>query len=320
MTVPDRLIDILTVGESLGLVVPDEAGHISSAQPAHLRFGGAESNLAIAAARLGAKVTWVSRLGSDGLGDLIERTLRGEGVTVIAPRDPVRLTGIMLKERPVPGRARVRYYRARSAATVISPEDLPDGLIRSARLIHLTGITPALSGSARDTVRSVTARARTAGALVSFDVNFRSALWSADEAQAELLELMPSVDLLFAGLDEAALLDERIQTPEDAVKLFDRFPLRQVVIKLGAGGAVALAGSAVTRAPAHVVEVVDSVGAGDAFVAGYLTAYLAGAPVAGCLARGNAVGAFACMVAGDWEGAPSLDDLAMLEPGDPVTR
>lgn len=318
--VSGRPIDILTMGESLGLVVPDENGRIGSAHPAHIRFGGAESNLAIAAARLGAKVTWVSRLGSDGLGDLIERTLRGEGVAVIAPRDPVRLTALMLKERPVPGRARVRYYRAGSAAAAISPEDVPDGLIRSSRLIHLTGITPALSGSARETVRSVVNRARAAGTRVSLDVNFRSALWSAEEARGELLELMPTVDLLFAGLDEAAVLDDRIQTPDDAVVLLERFPLRQVVVKLGAGGAVALAEGAVVRAPARVIQVVDSVGAGDAFVAGYLTAHLEGAPVAECLARGNAVGAFACMVAGDWEGAPSLEDLAMLGPGDPVTR
>lgn len=320
MTVTGRPVDILTVGESLGLIVPDDAGPLTSSERARIRFGGAESNVAVAAARLGASVTWVSRLGSDGLGDTIERTLRGEGVTVLAPRDPSRRTGLMLKERPVPGQARVRYYRAGSAASMLSPADVPDELIASAHLVHLTGITPALSTSARETVRSVAERAQQAGALVSLDVNYRSALWSADEARREVHALMPHVDYLFTGLDEAALLDPSIHTAEDAVSLIDRFALRQVVVTLGSEGAVAHADGATTRVRARSVEVVDSVGAGDAFVAGYLCRLLAGGSVDDCLSQAADVGAFACMVAGDWEGAPRRGDLALLDASDPVAR
>ncbi len=320
MTITGRPVDILTVGESLGLIVPDDVGPLVSSERARVRFGGAESNVAIAAARLGASVTWVSRLGSDGLGDTIERTLRGEGVTVLAARDSSRLTGLMLKERPVPGKSRVRYYRAGSAASMLTPEDVPDHLIGATRLVHLTGITLALSISARDTVRSVVARAQEAGALVSLDVNYRSALWSVEEARHALHEVLPHVDLLFAGLEEAALLDPRISTPEDAASLIDQFSLQQLVVKLGSDGAVALADGVTAKVRAHTVDVVDSVGAGDAFVAGYLCSFLAGASIDESLAQGAAVGAFACMVAGDWEGAPGPGELALLGPSDPVTR
>lgn len=315
-----RLFDILTVGESLGLIVPDDVGSLATASHARIRFGGAESNLAIAASRLGASVAWVSRLGTDGLSDKIERTLRGEGVHVIAYRDATRLTGLMLKERPAPHRAWVRYYRAGSAASLITPADVTDELIRAARLVHVTGITSALSPSARDTVRSVVTRAKAAGTIVSLDVNYRSGLWSRDEAGAELRELLPSVDLVFAGLDEASLLDPRIQSAEDARILLTEFGLRQVIIKLGAEGAIAMTDDATERVESYRVKVVDSVGAGDAFVAGYLSAFLDGRDIDQCLDLGAKVGAYACTVSGDWEGSPGPADLAFFDADDPVGR
>ncbi len=320
MSADGRTIDILTVGESLGLVIPDEIGSLATASHARIRFGGAESNLAIAAARLGASVTWVSRLGTDGLGDKIERTLRGEGVSVVASRDPRRLTAIMVKERPAPHRARVRYYRAGSAASLLTPEDVPDELIRSARVVHVTGISSALSPSARETVRSVVNRAQAAGSIVSLDVNYRSALWSNEDACAELRKVLPGVDIVFAGLEEATLLDPRIRVAEDARTLLTDFDLSQVVIKLGSHGAVAMVDGATASVAAYPVEVVDSVGAGDAFVAGYLCAFLDGLSTAQCLDQGAKAGAFACTVSGDWEGAPGPSDLALLDAADPVRR
>lgn len=320
MSADGRTIDILTVGESLGLVIPDDIGSLATASHARIRFGGAESNVAIAAARLGASVTWVSRLGTDGLGDKIERTLRGEGVSVVASRDPKRLTAIMVKERPAPHRARVRYYRTGSAASLLTPEDVPDELIRAARVVHVTGITSALSPSARETVRSVVTRAQASGSIVSLDVNYRSALWSSADAGAELRRILPSVDLVFAGLDEATLLDPRIRVADDARALLADFGLRRVVIKLGSHGAVAMADEATESIAAYPVEIVDSVGAGDAFVAGYLCAFLDGRSNRQCLEQGAKAGAFACTVSGDWEGAPSVSDLDLLDSADPVGR
>lgn len=319
MTGAGRPVDILTVGESLGLIVPEEPGPLAHVDRVRLRFGGAESNVAIAAARLGARVTWVSRLGSDGLGDKIERTLRGEGVTVIAPRDAARPTGLMLKERPIAGRSRVRYYRAGSAASALSAADLPDELIASARVLHLTGITPALADGTRDAVRDAVVRARELGTLVSLDVNYRSALWSAEAARDELGRLLPFVDLLFAGLDEASLIDPSIQAPADAARLLDTGP-QQVVIKLGQEGALAVSRETSVRVAAHRVDVVDSVGAGDAFVAAYLVGLLEDRPMEQCLELAAKVGALACTVSGDWEGAPGWSDLELLDSTDPVSR
>src|SRR5690606_6577908 len=137
-------------------------------------MGGAESNVAIGLQRLGTSVAWISRLGEDELGERVAREMRAEGVAVHAPRDPERPTGLMIKSHPRAGATRVRYYRSGSAASALSPQDLPDGLIEQAELLHLTGITPLLSDAARAATTAALERARTAGVTVSVDVNHRS--------------------------------------------------------------------------------------------------------------------------------------------------
>lgn len=313
-------LDVLTVGESLGLFVTRGIGPLSSAHEADIRVGGAESNFAIACSRLGARSGWVGRLGDDGIGQAVVRTLRGEGVHVTAHRDSDRPTGIMVKERRTSMHQRVTYYRSGSAASVTMSSDVPDELLGRTRVLHLTGITSALSTTSRDAVRDLVVRARTHGVLVSYDLNYRSALWSRSDAQAEYTHLLPLVDIIFAGLDEAAIIDPRISDAPTAWESLRGRGLRHLVVKDGARGAHSFTPAGAAFREAVPVPVIDTVGAGDAFVAGFLTAMLAGQEVGKCLDRGVYAGAFACMAEGDWEGAPTLAELDLLGRADPVHR
>lgn len=318
----DRLgaVDILTVGEAMGLVVAEEIGPLATADRALLRVGGSELNLAIAASRLGASVAWAGRLGVDGLGDKIERTLRGEGVHVLAHRDPSRSTGLMVKERRTTDHTRITYYRSASAGALLSRDDVSDEILARCRLLHVTGITSALSPSALDAVRSLVDRANERSVPVSLDVNYRSALWSPEEAGVELAALLPRVGLLFGGLEELAILDSRIVSAETAWECLSTFGLTQLVVKQGAQGATVITDGGVVHHPAFPVRVVDTVGAGDAFVAGYLVGWLNDLEPAVCLERAARSGALACTVSGDWEGAPTLAELSLLDAADPVSR
>ena len=315
-----RPMDLLTIGETMGLLVAEETGPVTTVNTFRLRIGGSESNVAIGASRLGARVRWVSRLGADGLGDRIERTIRGEGVEVVVRRDPDAPTGLMLKERRAATHTNVSYYRGGSAAASIGADDIDDMDLRNARVLHLTGITGALSPSARDAVVQLARRGRTAGCVVSFDINFRSKLTTRENAALLLRELISSVDLLFGGLDEVSLLDASIVSAEDAWRVASTAGVSHLVVKDGANGAHAFSDDAAAYRPAYTVSVVDTVGAGDAFVAGYLTAWLEGHDMATCLDRGARSGALVCMVIGDWEGAPTHADLALFDAGDSVDR
>jgi 2-dehydro-3-deoxygluconokinase len=205
----------------------------------------------------------------------------------------------------------VAYYRRGSAGSRLEPADLPLDTLRAAGVLHVTGITPALSPSARAATFAAIEEARAAGVPVSLDVNHRAALWSADEAGPVLAELAARADVLFAGDDEAALLGAT-GDPEAIVKALSAYGPAQVVLKLGARGALAAVDSELLRVPAHAVVAVDPVGAGDAFVGGYLAELLLGADVASRLRTAAACGAFAVTVPGDWEGLPTRRDLQLL--------
>ncbi|MFE7245310.1 PfkB family carbohydrate kinase [Streptomyces sp. NPDC057580] len=147
---------VVTFGEALGLVHSTRPGGFQLVRDARIGFGGAEANVAIGLSRLGVDVQWVGRLGADTIGDLIERELRAEGVTASALRDPGRPTALMLKEHRVAGTTQVRYYRAHSAGSALAASDLDVTAVASADLLHVTGITPALSETARHATFSAT--------------------------------------------------------------------------------------------------------------------------------------------------------------------
>ncbi|MCY1137240.1 sugar kinase [Actinoplanes sp. Pm04-4] len=307
---------VATLGETMALLSVPANGMLR--EPAPVGMGGAESNVAIGLSRLGVPVTWMSRLGDDALGAHVRREIRAEGVRVLAARDAVAPTGLMLKEHRNGTPNRVRYYRAGSAASRMTEADVDADAIVAADVLHLTGITPALGAGPRQAMAYAIEVARGAGTLVSLDVNHRRTLWSDAEAQAVFAELLPSVDLLFAGVSEAAMVLGAPEGPggwdggaELAAKLSTAGP-RTVVIKLGPLGSLALAEGTLFRAFAERRAVVDPVGAGDAFVAGYLSVLCRGGAVDRCLATGNQAGGVVVTVPGDWEGLPFAGELSQV--------
>ncbi len=292
---------VLTVGETMALLDPLGDGVPEPGTRFTLRFAGAESNFAVALARLGVHVTWISRLGRDPFGDLIEEGLRGEGVNVSHVRRDEARTGLFLKWRGGEERG-VAYYRAGSAASRLGPEDVPDEALEGVRLVHLTGITMAISGTGRALVVDLARRARERGAIVLFDPNFRPALPDTPEAAAERQrDVLPYIDWYLTGESEARLLWGGEPIPA------------RTVVRVGARGAVV---DGVTVAPAREVAVVDEIGAGDAFAAGFAYGLLEGWAPTACAHAGNVLAARALAGTGDWETLPRLADVAHeLEPG-----
>jgi 2-dehydro-3-deoxygluconokinase len=315
-------VDVLTVGESLGLMVSERTGALRAGATFRLGFGGAESNVAIGVSRLGGRAAWIGRLGGDAVGRLILRELRAEGVEAHAAIDDAP-TALMLKERLASQRTRVTYYRRGMAGSRLEPSDISRDVVANSRILHITGITAALSDEARSAVHHTVDLAREAGVLVSFDVNHRGSLWTDSAVAAEeYRRLAARADIVFAGDDEAELVTGEADVDEQ-IKSLRRLGADHIVIKRGERGAVTVAedGSRIELA-AFPVAVVDTVGAGDAFVAGWLTEFARGADARQRLKTAVACGGFACTVDGDWEAAPTLPELRsfQLTADDPVSR
>lgn len=300
-------IAAVTFGETMGVV--RGAGPFRLGGNVELSTAGAESNVAIGLARLGHDVRWIGRVGDDELGSLVTRTLRAEGVdTGAALADITRPTGLMLREQRVGHIARVSYYRTGSAGSALTYADVGPHLA-DADLLHLTGITAALGPGPADAVRRAAHTAHAAGTTVCLDVNFRSRLWSEQAARDALRPLLADVDILVASEQELPIVSD------DPAGL--TVPL--LVVKRGAAGARAYTRDGVIDVPAVPVPVVDLVGAGDAFVAGLLSATLDGRSLDARLARAVTVAAFAVGHAGDWEGLPTRTELEMLDDGPEAT-
>ncbi|MDY0908209.1 sugar kinase [Microbacterium sp. CFBP9034] len=315
---------LFTLGEGLGLIRGDGIGGLERLATAHIDTGGAEGNVAIGVARLGGEATWLGRVGDDALGRRVAGDLRSESVTVHAVVDTEAPTGLMLKSTPRAGATVVDYYRRGSAGSRLSPADLEGSGLEDHRILHVTGITLALSSSARAAVLAAVQRAKSAGLLVSFAVNHRSRLWDADEATPHYLALLRTADIVFASAEEGDLLVAGAGSPgtdpEELVRELSRLGADETILTLGADGAAAVIDGALHRVAAVPVSVVDTVGAGDAFAAGYLAERLSGAPAAQRLRTAVTAGALACAHPGDWQGAPRRPDLAAFDGHDPVSR
>ncbi|MFV0461926.1 MAG: sugar kinase [Nostocoides sp.] len=308
---------LVAVGETLGLVT---AGRLPYDRRAHLSFGGAESNVAVGVTRLGGHATWVSRVGRDAIGELIVRELQAEGVCCQVKTCADEPTGVMIKEDLAGGRARVHYHRSGSAASRLQPEDVEDHLLLGASIVHVSGITAALSETARATVLDIAARVAKTPTLLSFDLNFRSRLWDPSTAASFYRTILPLCDIVFAGEDEARILWPTEPTPQGLARSITAHGPAEGIIKLGARGVVATAHGRNYAMPAFPIQVLDTVGAGDAFVAGYLADRLLDADPATCLDTANRAGAVACQSSGDWEGNPTRSELSGLESSEQVLR
>ncbi len=304
------------------LFAPLEPGPLRYARHFEMRFGGAESNFAIGIVRLGFSAGWVSRLGADEFGRYIYTQLRGEGVDVSRVKfDPEAPTGVFFKELGRPGGTRVYYYRRQSAASRLSPADLDEAYFAGARWLHLTGITPALSESCRAAVEAAFDLARRFGLTVSFDPNLRLKLWSVADARKVLIPFLKRADVVLGGHEELCLLLEA-PSPEAAAEALLAAGVKLVAVKLGAEGALVMTAASRDRVPAFpVAEVVDPVGAGDAFDAGFVAGQLLGRTPAESAVLGNACGALMVSVRGDYEALPTLAEAEEFMAGRlPPTR
>jgi len=304
------MMDVVTIGETMALVRTNSSEKPRNNMPCTLAIGGTESNVAIGLSRLGHKVRWVSALGVDPFGNLVAETVAGEGVEVVARRDKDRQTGLMVKT-PSAGTERfVSYYRAGSAASNLSPDDVPDSLISDIKIVHLTGVMPALSESTTRLALDVLDRSKILKKTVSFDVNFRPALWSEARASLIVREMAAKADVVFGDRQELQLLvDEPQASDQDILQQVANLGPSQVMMKLADEGAAALIDGEYFEQTAIKVDVIDTVGAGDAFVAGYLSALLDQETEKKRLFRAAFCGAMACTNSGDWEGAASRADL-----------
>ena len=311
-TAPDTL-DVLSIGETMALLVAQEPGALVDVQSFSKRIAGADTNVAIGLARLGFKVGWISRLGADSFGSYVRRTIEAEGVdTSQVEVDANRSTGFMLKSRSLDGSDPViEYYRRGSAASQLGVAHLKADYARKARHVHATGITPALSPAARELVAHAMQTLRAAGRSVSFDPNLRPSLWPDPATMRDTLnDLATRADWVLPGLDEGRLLTGQ-HTPDDIAAWYIDRGAKAVVVKLGAEGAyVRTAEGEQGQVPGVPVPVVvDTVGAGDAFAVGIISARLEGQPWPQALRRANWIASRALQVIGDMEGLPTRSEL-----------
>ncbi|MBN9631107.1 MAG: sugar kinase, partial [Actinobacteria bacterium] len=265
-------MSMVTFGEALAVVRGAESGSFATQNELVLGTGGAEANVAIGVARLGGRATWMGRVGADPLGYRILRELQAEGVEVRATIDPDASTGLILKERPRPGRSTVLYFRSGSAGSKLSLADLDDLPLAPGDTLHVTGISLALSPTAEALVYGAVARAREIGAIVSFDVNHRASLWRGRDPRPAYMNVAGMSDLVFAGADEAALIAPDADSVPNQARAISELGPGEVVVKLGPGGAYGMIHGVTFQEPALATNVVDTVGAGDAFVADFLGA------------------------------------------------
>lgn len=313
--------EVVTLGEVMSLLVTDPPRPLRSARSFTRSLCGAEANVAVGLSRLGHRAGWFGRVGDDPFGLSILDSLRSECVDVSrAIVDPSAPTGLLVRDSHPERRVSVLYWRRGSAASQLGPADVDASYIASARLLHVTGITPALSLTCHEAVMTAVETARSAGIPVCFDPNLRLKLWSAQRAAEVLGPLIGYADLVLTGEAEACRLSGQ-SGREGAVAWFLEKGARLVVVKLGASGAWATDGTSEWLVSAYQVTAVDTVGAGDAFAAGYLARWLEGANVADCLEYAAVVAGMAVQMLGDIEALPYRSEVdAALARADDVDR
>lgn len=313
---------VVTLGEALVRLFPPEGQTLEQADIWRVSIAGAEANVAVALARLGVRVAWISKLPRTPLGRKVASTLQGAGVDIrhVVWTETGRL-GIYLTEAGLtPDDLRVWYDRAGSTFSTIRPDEVDWKALTGSTLMHFTGITPALGNGPRATVEAALDRAGISGLLVSLDVNYRSQLWPPDEARQTLLELFRGrVNLLICSRKDARVVFEvEVEDDELAVRqLHEEMGADASVLTLGAQGAVAWDGAHLIRVAAYPGRVVDRIGRGDAFAAGVIDGYLAGSLRLG-IEEGCALAGLAQARWGDplWVTREQLSDLLRLGPHD----
>jgi 2-dehydro-3-deoxygluconokinase len=316
-------VELVAFGEALVALVARPAGPLHEAKEFSAHVAGAESNVAVGVARLGHRVSFAGRVGDDPFGSMIVRRLRAEGVaTEHLVRDGAAPTGLLfrnLREFPPP---EVVYRREGSAGSRLAPDDVRSALagLPPGTVVHVSGVTPALSQSCRAAVLVLAETAHARDLRLFVDVNYRARLWSTDVAAPVLRDLVASASIVAASRPEAALLTGA-DNPADAAAALIGLGPRVAVIRDDTLGAVACTGSrqAPIIVPSHTARrAVDPVGAGDAFNAGLIASLLENQPLPDAMANAHLCGAAAVGVIGDIEGLPTHQELT--SPADDIRR
>lgn len=298
---------ILLVGEPMGLFIAQEEAPLEDAGRFSAAVAGAEFNVAVGLSRLGHSVGYVTKLGRDPFGRRIVKALERNGIgTSLIQYSEDQATGFMLKGKTSHGDPEVFYYRKNSAASTISAEDLKKIDLSDYGILHMTGILPALSASALEASRCLMERARASGMTVFFDPNLRPQLWpDVSTMVRELNGLAALADYVLPGSKEGGILCGS-EKPEEIADFYLSHGARAVVVKTGPKGAYAATGEGGFRSPTYPAEkIVDTVGAGDGFAAGVISAVAEGLPLEEAVRRGNAIGTLQVMHVGDNEGLPT---------------
>ncbi len=306
--------EIVAIGETMVLLYgEDTTAPLRFGERLKLDFAGADSNFAIAMSRLGYRSAWISRLGDEPLGDLVVNAIAREGVDVSQViRDPTRNTGLYLKHHDATGVTRIQYYRRGSAASNLQPDDLSPDRFRDTRLVHLNGMTFALSESCARTMRRAVELALDSGAMISLDLNLRLQLWSIESAREAIGPVIQKSSAIF-GTEEEFLDYFGVSDIDEALGAAVALGPRIAAAKMGPDGAVALVdGLRFAHGGYRAPAVVDVVGAGDGFDAGFLASYLRGLSPYECLRRANLCGACAVATPGDFQGYPTLEEMERL--------
>jgi len=295
------MTDLVTFGETMLRLSPPDEERLETADQYDVAVAGAESNVAVAAQRLGTDSAWLSKLPDSPVGRKVAGELRSHGVDVdVVWTDEGRQGTYYLEQGRAPRGSKVIYDRARASVTTARSSELPTESLEAATCFHTTGITPALSDTLETTTADLLSMAGDAGVTTSFDVNFRSNLWTPAEAKAVLTDLFPAVDLLVvAERDARVVLEESGDAEQIARSLDSEYGFEVVVVTRGGEGALALADGAVTTQPTYDATDAYPVGTGDSFVGGFLSQYLDGGSVADALAWGAATAALKRSVPGD---------------------
>jgi len=304
------MLDLISMGEAMVQFNPLTVGPLRTVHYFEKHSAGAEANVAVGLARMGFKSGFITRLGNDEFGKYLKSVLRGEGVdTSRIIVDNEAPTGIYFIQRgfPRPGRSKMIYYRRGSAASRLSPADLDMQYLKNTRVFHITGITPALSESCRKASIEAVRAAKKGGAIVSLDTNIRLNLWTREEARSTLTELLSDVDVLLVDPEDSEILVGD-RDPSSAAAKFLKMGPSIVVEKLGAKGAMAAKAGERYIQPPFPVQVVDPIGAGDAFAAGFLSSLLKNYDLKHSLEIATAAGSLVVTVRGDQENIPSLEE------------
>ena len=303
--------EVILFGEPMALFAAKTEGKLHEVEEFIRLLAGAEVNVAIGLKRLGHSVAYVTKLGVDPFGRYIEDKLKQEGLDTQIVNDPDYFTGYQLKSKVSVGDPEVFYYRRNSAASHLSVEDVEKVDFTGAKILHITGIPPALSMSCRKATYRLIERAREHGLIISFDPNLRPTLWESKEVMIQTInDIASKADIVLPGTSEGQILMGS-ENPEEIAAFYRKNGAMIVIVKEGAKGAYVESGEGKTFYPGYKVEkVVDTVGAGDGFAVGIISAYLEGLSEKEMVARGNAIGAIQVSVLSDNEGLPTREELA----------